>query len=316
MNKKTGLLTDPIFLEHDTGQHPENAGRLKATVELLEKSDLWTQLDIFKATKASFEDVALAHDPEYIEWLHKEIESGASTIGSPDCAVCSETFDVALHAIGGVLELTKKVSSQALKNGFGLIRPPGHHAEYDCAMGFCYFNNIAVCAEYLIQREEYKKVLIVDFDVHHGNGTQHIFEERKDVFYCSIHEDPTVTFPGTGDPSERGVGEGEGFTLNVAAPSFSGDDFYLNSLNNIFLPEWEKYSPDFVLISAGFDAHKDDPLARINISQTVFEEYTKTLCALAEKHCSGKVVSLLEGGYNLTTLPTLIQSHIQKLIES
>jgi len=215
--------------------------------------------------------------------------------------------------VGGMLALTKKVSSGELKNGFGLVRPPGHHAERDQAAGFCYFNNVAICAEYLVRHENYQRVLIMDYDVHHGNGTQHSFESRKDVFYCSIHENPAVCYPGTGFQNETGIGEGQGYTLNVPMRSFSGDDEYLQVLEETFIPAWREYKPDIVLISVGYDAHRDDPLARISITETTYKAYVEALCQIAAEFSSGKVVTFLEGGYNLEVIPKLALIHAKAL---
>ena len=316
MKKTTGLLTDPIYLEHDTGQHPENPNRLRVILNTLQGSDIWDKLEILPGEKAERSMLEMIHDPDYIDIIEKEIKSGASFVGTMDCMVSLKSFEVAEYAAGGALALTRKVASGELKNGFALVRPPGHHAERKQALGFCYFNNIAICAEYLIRYENYKRVLIMDFDVHHGNGTQHSFESRKDVFYCSIHENPTVCYPGTGFQSETGIGEGKGYTLNVPMRSYSGDEEYLKELEETFIPAWKEYRPDFVLISVGYDAHRDDPLARINITDVAYKAYGEALCQIASEFCSGKSVSFLEGGYNLEVIPELAQLHISILIEA
>lgn len=316
MKKLTGLLTDPIFLEHDTGQHPENPNRLRVILKELQSSDIWDKLEILKAEKADRSMIEMIHDRDYIDTIEREIKSGAPFVGTMDCMVSLRTFDVAEHAVGGCLALTKKVSSGELKNGFALCRPPGHHAERRQALGFCYFNNIAICAEYLIRHENYKRILIMDFDVHHGNGTQHSFESRKDVFYCSIHENPTVCYPGTGFESETGIGEGKGFTLNVPMRSYSGDDAYLKELENTFIPAWRKYKPDFVMASVGYDAHREDPLARINITDITYKAYAEALSKIAAEFCSGKQVSFLEGGYNLEVIPGLALQHTRVLLDA
>jgi acetoin utilization deacetylase AcuC-like enzyme len=315
MKRLTGLLTDPIYLEHDTGQHPENANRLKAIINELKSSDIWDQLEKIPAEKADRAMIELIHDPEYIDYIEREIKSGAPFVGTMDCMVCPKTFEVAEYAVGGALSLVKQVESGQLKNGFALVRPPGHHAEKRQALGFCYFNNIAICAEYLIKHKLHKRILIMDFDVHHGNGTQHSFESRSDLFYCSIHENPTVCYPGTGFETEIGFGDGKGYTLNVPMRSFSGDDRYLEVLEKTFIPAWRNYKPDFILVSAGYDAHKEDPLARINITDISYKEYTEALCKVAEEFCGGKLVSFLEGGYNLEVIPRLVLAHLRILLQ-
>ncbi|MBT3226955.1 MAG: histone deacetylase [Deltaproteobacteria bacterium] len=313
MRKLTGLVTDPIYLEHETGQHPENADRLRVILSALQADSVWDKLDIIPAEQVDRSVIELIHDPGYIESLQAQIESGALFIGTMDCIVSARSFEVAEHAVGGMLALTKKVSSGELKNGFGLVRPPGHHAERDQAAGFCYFNNVAICAEYLVRHENYQRVLIMDYDVHHGNGTQHSFESRKDVFYCSIHENPAVCYPGTGFQNETGIGEGQGYTLNVPMRSFSGDDEYLQVLEETFIPAWREYKPDIVLISVGYDAHRDDPLARISITETTYKAYVEALCQIAAEFSSGKVVTFLEGGYNLEVIPKLALIHAKAL---
>ncbi len=313
MKKLTGLLTDPIYQEHDTGQHPENFHRLQVMLKELQTNEIWQNLEILPAVKAERSMIEMIHDADYIDDLERQIKSGAPFVFSMDCMVCERSFEVAEYAAGGGLDLTRKVAAGELANGFCLVRPPGHHAERNQAAGFCYFNNIAICAEYLIRHEDYKRILIVDYDVHHGNGTQHTFEARKDVFYCSIHENPAVCYPGTGFENEKGRGEGTGFTLNVPMRSFSGDEAYLKVLDELFMPAWKAYQPDFVLISVGFDAHRDDDLARISITDTVYKAYAEALCQIAAEFCSGKLISFLEGGYNLDVIPRLALLHTQIL---
>ncbi len=313
MRKLTGLVTDPIYLEHDTGQHPENAERLRVILSALQADEVWNQLEVIPSEQADRTVIELVHETEYIDSLESQIKSGALFIGTMDCIVSSRSFEVAEKAVGGMLALTRKVSAGELKNGFGLVRPPGHHAERGQALGFCYFNNIAICAEYLIRHENYKRILIVDYDVHHGNGTQHIFESRNDVFYCSIHENPAVCYPGTGFQNETGIGEGKGFTLNVPMRSFSGDDEYLQVLEETFIPAWREFKPEIVLISAGYDAHRDDPLARINITETAYKAYAEALCQIAAEFSSGKLITFLEGGYNLEVIPKLALLHTKIL---
>ena len=315
MSRKTGLLFDPIYQQHKTGMHPERPDRLSVTLALLQTSPIWCHLELISAVKADRDIIALVHDAKYIENLEQQIESGWEYVYSPDCAVSRKTFQVALYAVGGAVALVDRVLSSNIDNGFGLVRPPGHHAEYQAAMGFCFFNNIAICAEYLIKRKNYKRILIMDFDVHHGNGTQHFFEHRNDVYYCSVHESPFSCYPGTGFESDKGKGDGVGFTLNCPMDSGSGDKEYMTVLENVFLPAWESYKPEFVLISAGFDAHVQDPLANIRITEDTFAAYTKALCQIAETHCSGKLVSLLEGGYNLKVIPPLIEKHVSILMD-
>ena len=313
MKNLTGLVADPIYLEHETGQHPENPHRLRVILSALQESAYWDKLEIIPGEKADRSLIEMIHEPSYIENLEKQIRSGAPFIGSMDCTVSSKTFEVAEFAVGGCLSLIRKIAAEELKNGFALVRPPGHHAESNQALGFCYFNNIAICAEYLIRHEDYKRILVVDYDVHHGNGTQHSFESRSDVFYCSVHENPAVCYPGTGFEDEVGIGDGTGFTLNVPMRSFSGDEEYLKVLNEVFIPAWRKYEPDFVLVSVGYDAHREDPLARISISEVTYKAYAEALCHIASEFCAGKIAFFLEGGYNLEIIPRLALLQIEVL---
>lgn len=203
--------------------------------------------------------------------------------------------------------MEKKVS-----NGFGLLRPPGHHAEAGHAMGFCLFNNIAVLARYLQKKHGIGRVMILDWDVHHGNGTQHSFEEDPSVLYISLHQWPF--YPGTGAADERGKGKGEGFTLNCPLPAASSDRDYQHAFEKAIWPKVNAFKPEFVLISAGFDAHRSDPLGGMNLSEKCFHWMTLEIMAMAEKYASGRVVSLLEGGYNLSMLPICIAEHLKGLI--
>jgi acetoin utilization deacetylase AcuC-like enzyme len=312
--KPTGILTDPIFLEHQTGMHPENSERLIAILKLLQENPIWERLIKVPAIAAKMDDIYLVHEPNYVTDLEKQIKSGVDYVYSPDCAVSPQTFKVAQMAAGGAVQLIEMVLNGDLKNGLGLVRPPGHHAEKNHAMGFCYFNNIAICAEVLIRKKGLRKILIVDFDVHHGNGTQHFFEDRQDVFYVSIHQSPNSCFPGTGFVEETGKGEGKGYTLNVPMHPGADDGNYLKALNETIVPAWNKYKPDFVLISAGFDAHTEDPLAQISITEKTYRAFTKALVALANTSCDGKLVSLLEGGYNLQVIPSLVLAHLEEMV--
>ncbi len=309
----TGILTDPIFLEHQTGMHPENPERLVAILKLLQENPIWERLIKVSPIAAKMEDIYLVHESDYVADLEQQIKSGVDYVYTPDCTVSSQTFKVAQMAAGGAIQLTEKVLKGELKNGLGLIRPPGHHAEKDRAMGFCYFNNIAICAEFLLRKKGLRKILIVDFDVHHGNGTQHFYEDRQDVFYVSIHQSPTSCFPGTGFAEETGQDKGKGYTLNVPMQPGSDDNDYLRVLEEKLVPAWTEYQPDFVLVSAGFDAHRADPLAQISITEKTYRAFTKALVTLAKTSCDGKMVSLLEGGYNLRVIPDLVLAHLEEM---
>jgi acetoin utilization deacetylase AcuC-like enzyme len=200
-----------------------------------------------------------------------------------------------------------------VNNVFAAVRPPGHHAEKTQAMGFCIFNNIAIAARYLQKKYKLEKIFILDWDVHHGNGTQHSFEDDPTVFYCSLHQYPH--YPGTGAARERGTGAGEGFTLNIPMSAGSADEEYLTAFEEKVILAADSFAPDFVLISAGFDAHQDDPLAGIRLSDDIYYQMSKTMKEISERHCSGRLISFLEGGYNLSALARSTAAHLKALME-
>ena len=307
---KTGFYTNPIYLEHDTGSHPENANRLKAILERLESEDLMGKFKLEPGRPASSAEIKLLHTEKLVSEVEAASESGAQTLHTQDCVISAQTYKAALHAVGSVLDAALEVAERRLDNAFCAVRPPGHHAEFDSAMGFCFFNNIALAAEFLSRKMGFKRVLIVDFDVHHGNGTQHFFEERPDIYFASIHQDPRTSFPGTGFAHEHGSGGGAGFTLNVPVPPGMGDEEYLQIFYDQVQPKLEEYKPDFVLVSAGFDAHRDDPLASLNLTERTFRELTRELKQLAGQYAGGRILSLLEGGYDLNALSSCVQEHL------
>jgi acetoin utilization deacetylase AcuC-like enzyme len=306
----TGLYYDPIFLQHDTGHHPENAGRLRAIMERMDQQGLTARLRVMHPRPATQAELTLIHDEGYIRRVEEAALSGREFLDTPDCAICEATYGVALHAAGAVVDAVQQVAEGRLDNAFIACRPPGHHAEHKQALGFCFFNNIAIGADFLTRRMGYERVLIFDFDVHHGNGTQHSFEERKDVLFVSIHQHPRTCYPGTGYAEERGRGEGLGYTVNLPMPPYSTDDDYLALFRERLLPLFRDYAPQFVLLSAGFDAHAEDPLAQMNLTQTSFDEMTRGVKNLARDHCGGRIVSILEGGYNFVRLSECVASHV------
>jgi acetoin utilization deacetylase AcuC-like enzyme len=231
-----------------------------------------------------------------------------------DNSICRETYDTALLAVGGVLKAIDAVMSGEVKNAFCAVRPPGHHAESNQAMGFCYFNNVAIGARYLQQEYDVEKVCIIDFDVHHGNGTQHIFDTDNTVFYYSIHEHPSFAYPGTGREFETGFSTGEGFTKNSPILPGRGDDEYRDKLLNDLVPTFHEFAPDAVLLSAGFDAHENDLMSGTNLSTEGYELVNDTIFELIRSTTGGKVVSVLEGGYDLQILPVLVANHIRKMM--
>jgi acetoin utilization deacetylase AcuC-like enzyme len=228
-----------------------------------------------------------------------------------DVGISRDSFDVALVAVGSALALADSVLDGQVDNAFALSRPPGHHAEHNQALGFCVFNNVAIAARYLQRTHGVDKILILDWDVHHGNGTQHTFEEDPSVLYVSTHQYPF--YPGTGAYSETGIGRGAGATLNCPMPAKAGDEAYRLAFAERILPAIEAFDPEFVVLSAGFDAHVEDPLAHICVSTECFGWMSERVVEVAERHAGGRLLSMLEGGYNLDTLPLCVAEHLQVL---
>ena len=310
---KTGLYTNPIFLEHNTGQHPENANRLRAILDKLESDKLMGKFKVEAGRTATSAEIKMLHTEKLILEVETASESGAQTLLTRDCVISAQTFKASLHAVGSVLDAALEVAERRLDNAFCAVRPPGHHAEFDTAMGFCFFNNIALAAEFLSREMGFQRILIIDFDVHHGNGTQHFFEERSDIFFVSMHQDPRTCYPGTGFAKENGRGVGTGYTLNIPVPPGIEDAEYLQIFSTDVKPKLEEYNPDFVLISAGFDAHRDDPLASLNLTESTFKKLSFELKQLAEQTAGGRMLSILEGGYELNALSSCVSEHLQIL---
>ena len=313
--KRTGFLYDERYLLHDTGPgHPESPDRLRAIYQGIKDADLLSKLTIIQARRADLKWVETVHAKNYIERFAAACRSGNSTFDYPDNQICADTFETALLTVGGVLDAAGQVIMGKLDNVFCAVRPPGHHAEYDQAMGVCYFNNVAIAARYLQLEWGIQRVAIVDFDVHHGNGTQHIFEEDPDVFYYSIHQHPTFAFPGTGRAFETGSGEGTGSTRNYPVLPGHGDKEYLGLIQRDFIPVIEAFSPEVIIVSAGFDAHVDDDMSDIKLSTQGYTRIMERIVALAELYSDGRVISVLEGGYCLKRLPELAANHVKVLL--
>ncbi len=310
MTQKTGFAYHPDYLNHNTGPgHPERPDRLRASLAALQQSDVWDQLHQVEPTPASVEQLTYAHNLAYPEHIRQHCEQEIPL--TYDTTVGFESFDIALLSTGGVLRAADAVTTGEVKNAFAMVRPPGHHATPGQSMGFCLFNNIAVTARYLQREHGVGKVAIVDWDVHHGNGTQDIFYEDESVFFFSIHQSPL--YPGTGSSRERGSGKAHGTTLNVPMPAGSGDDEYINIFTNVLVPALRDFSPEFLLISAGFDAHYLDPLSGTELTADGFAALTDLMLAFAQETTSGRVVSALEGGYSLEGVSESVVAHIERL---
>lgn len=311
---RTGFVQDARFLEHDTGDgHPECSTRLSVALKYLETQGWFKSLTQVEANSAELEQILRVHDSDYVRRAEEVCRSGNSHLDSMDVSVCTESYDIALLAAGSSIQLADNVINKTVDNGFALIRPPGHHAEMSMAMGFCLFNNIAVLARYLQNTHGLDKIAIIDWDVHHGNGTQHLFEEDPSVLYISTHQYPF--YPGTGNYSETGVGRGNGATLNCPMLVGAADKDYERAFMDEILPRLDVFKPEFILISAGFDAHRADPLANINLSTDSFSWMTERIMEKADQHCENRIISLLEGGYNLQALPLCIGKHLETLLQ-
>ncbi|MFI5377953.1 MAG: histone deacetylase [Tepidisphaerales bacterium] len=312
---RTGLMYGPVYLEHQTSKgHPERPERLEAIVKQLKDSGLWEQLVLIEPRDAGLEWLATIHSPQYVQRVKLACERGDALLDSADVPISKESYAVAVKAAGGVLSAVDAVMDRKAANAFCAVRPPGHHALADRAMGFCIFDNIAVAARYIQKKHKLAKVLIVDWDVHHGNGTQAAFYDDPTVFYFSIHRSPF--YPGSGAAMEKGRGKGEGFTLNVPMAQGAGDADYIAAVKGKLIPAANAFKPDFVLVSAGFDAHEDDPLGGMKLTSRGYAELTRIVKEIAREHCAGRLVSVLEGGYDLRGLATSVEAHIRVLMEA
>jgi len=317
MRRNTGLVYDEQYLRHRPGDwHPERPARLEAIMQRLHDTGLMEELILIRPYQAPVPWIERLHDPEYIKRFKTACEKGYTIFGVPDCGICPESYEIALLAVGGVFAAVENVMSGMVQNAFCAVRPPGHHAEHNRALGFCFFNNIALGAVYLLENYGLERVAIIDWDVHHGNGTQHMFESDPRVFYLSLHEDPSSCYPGTGRSQEEGKGKGKGFTLNLPLPGGSGDEEYLQALEQEGLPRLREFAPQFVLISAGFDAHEDDPLAHQNLTREAYQKMGELLLELAHESAEGRLISVLEGGYSLTVLANCVEDHLRLLLGS
>lgn len=310
---KTALLSDDRLLLHDTGKsHPERAARITTALKRIKQQDWFHQLLPIKASVCDYGWIYQVHDVELVRRAEKACLDGLDYLDSPDVQVNRHSFDTAVLAAGGILQLVDVVISGQAKNGFALTRPPGHHAEKDMALGFCILNNVAIAARYLQEHHGLGKILILDWDVHHGNGTQHVFEEDPSIYYISLHQYPH--YPGSGSASETGIGRGKRATLNCPMAAGSNNKDYQQAFIEKILPEISNFKPEAVLVSAGFDAHESDPLGAINLTTPFYGWMTQRVLEVADQYANGRLISILEGGYNLDALAQSISEHLSGLL--
>lgn len=297
---KTAIVLDKRYIFHEMGNsHPESPGRLLAIREVLDGDGIGREVVKIEPREAVNEELAWVHDENYIKRIAATAGREFTSL-DPDTSANAHTWEAAVYAAGGFLQCVEEVCKGHYRNAFAFVRPPGHHAERARAMGFCFFNNIAIGAEWLMKNCGLERIAIVDFDVHHCNGTQHTFYRRPDVFVASVHRFPF--YPGSGGANETGEGEGKGATLNVPLHAGAGDDDYRRAFEEKIIPALDRFGPRYLLVSAGFDAHVLDPLGGMKVSTAGFKWMMETLTAFARERCNRKMAVTLEGGYNLKAL--------------
>jgi acetoin utilization deacetylase AcuC-like enzyme len=306
------IYTHPLFYKHDTGVgHPETAARIDAALEGVRRSGLMNRVIREPQAHPDTERIiAKVHSADYERELDEACRSGMRLFHSLDNPISSDSFAAARAAVATSLRAAEDMMRSKARS-FVIARPPGHHAERVAAMGFCFFNTIACVGEWLREQKGIERVFIFDFDVHHGNGTQHLFEERDDIFYASMHRYPF--YPGTGAAEEIGAGEGRGFTKNIPFPGGTGDAEYLRAVEDEIVRIVDDYQPNAILLSSGFDAHRRDPLGGMHVTEHAYGEITRRLVETAERHAEGRVLSLLEGGYDMEGLAASVDEHVRAM---
>ena len=330
-----GFCSSPRFIEHETGKHhPERPDRIRAIYMALHQAgyiaanpfgDFKLELGSLPQAKqplvelafeaADYKAILAVHPQAHIDAIRHVCEVGYGVMDQGDTPVSDMSYEIALLGIGAVLRACDAVMNGEVRRAFCAVRPPGHHAEPNRAMGFCLFSNIAIGARYLQQRHGVGKVAIVDFDVHHGNGTQACFEKDPTIYFVSLHQHPATCYPGTGFEWETGTGPGRGFTLNIPFDPGAGDLEYVEAMSSRVVPAVERFGPDVLMVSAGFDAHQADPLASISLSEEGFEMLTRSLVGVADRCCGGRMISVLEGGYSLRALGRSVVRHVAAMAD-
>jgi len=304
----TLLITDESFLEHDTGpHHPESPARLKSVLKALDDSS-FSSLKRAAAVTARREHFLAVHPEKYVDRIFGLVPAAGYSQVDPDTILSPGSQEAFLKSAGSIVQAVDQVSNGLVANAFCAVRPPGHHAESSRAMGFCFFNNVAIGAFYARKKYGYKKVAVIDFDVHHGNGTQEIFWDEQNLFFASTHQYPL--YPGTGSKDEKGAHNN---IVNVPLPPGTSGHIFREAVAKEVMPALQAFEPDFIFVSAGFDAHKDDPLSSMGLTEVDFRWVTQAILDVAKICCGGRVASMLEGGYNLDALAASVSSHVTAL---
>ena len=306
-----GYVYDPVYLKHDTGQHVEVAARLEAIIAYLEKTGLKEQLTPIKPRPATIDEIALVHQRDYIKEIEKTALKGGGWL-DPDTVMSAGSYEAALYAAGGLIRAVESVMGGEVASAFALVRPPGHHATSRHGKGFCLFNNIAIATNYALDKYKLERLLIIDFDVHHGNGTQDTFYDNPRVMYISAHEYPF--YPGTGHINETGRGDAEGTNVNIPLPAGCGDTEYIKAFEQVIVPLARRFNPQLILVSAGYDNHWADPLAMMQVSVSGFGQMAGIIKGLADELCGGRLAFTLEGGYNLDALAASVKATFDVLL--
>ncbi len=311
---RVGFVYDARYMGHEMGRgHPESPERLRAICAQLQSSGTWSRLHQLTPRPAEREWVVSIHQSSYIDSLARRSPTDGYAALDPDTSMSPGTLDAAYLATGGALVAVDAIMNGDIDQAFCAVRPPGHHAEADRAMGFCFLNTVAIAARYIQQQYGLKRVLIVDWDVHHGNGTQDAFYDDSSILFFSTHQFPF--YPGTGRATETGKGAGKGFTINVPFSGGQGDEDYQEVFQKVLVPAAESFQPDFVIISAGFDAHRDDPLASMNLTEHGYAALTNSVGSIAKNFCGSRILTCLEGGYHLQALARSVDQHLLSLLD-
>ncbi|HJU06713.1 MAG TPA: histone deacetylase [Nitrospiraceae bacterium] len=312
---RTGFVYHADYLNHDMGPgHPESPERVRVIVNQLTAGGVLRRLQLIDPIVASDEWITQVHAPAYVDMLKRRAPASGRVSLDADTSMSAGSLPAAYRAVGGVLAAADAIMAGHVEHAFCAVRPPGHHAEHDRAMGFCLFNNVAIATRYLQRRHHIDRILIVDWDVHHGNGTQHTFYHDPSVLFFSTHQYPY--YPGTGRATERGEEDGRGLTINVPMTTGQGDEDYREVFEQMLVPAADTFKPQFIIISAGFDAHRDDPLAGMGLTEEGYGTLTEIIAGLARRHCNGRILSSLEGGYNLKALASSVERHITGLLRA